>query len=1062
MTIRLAPPAAVSPPPPLDGRQESAVSAIVSGGQNVLVVGEAGSGKTRVAVEAAARAVHGGLDASAVVVLAPTRPAAARLRDAVGLAMAQPVGAPVARTPASLAHAILRAVAAAEGAPDPILVTGAEQDVMLREILEGHASGRVAPLDWGPGLPQESTSLPGFRAELRDLLMRAEEAGVTPDDLASLADRVDRPEWRAAAVVLREYTDITALRSTPADQGERFDVASVIPEAAAALREWRGPGKPTWRLVIVDDAQDLTLGGHQLLAALASDGSRIALIGNADASVEGYRGAVPAALAATTADKGPFALGATLMELGHGKRQPVQLAGVSRAFAQRIGTLGVGSARLPAPGGVDAATATGQGLANGQDGAPPATVLTAPHRHAQSRAIAHHIRRARHGLDGEAIPWGRMCVVARSTARLREVRADLAAADIPCEPLGESVALHAEPAVSPLLRIVRAAAGEPWTEADAVEFLSSRAVGLDAVALRRLRRELVREEREGGGTRGSGVLLVEAIAADARWSTVRGPEARAAATASRAVVAAAARMAQPGATPGAVLWTAWKELDVASSWRAAALAGSARDDADLDAVVALMRAAQTYAERLPESGVLEFVEYLESQDFAADSLGARASLGDVVTFCTPAAAAGREWDLVVVAGVEEGAWPNLRLRDSVLGAQHFAEIVAGRAEPKALEEARIAYAGESRRHVLDDETRAMLVAVSRARRRLVVTAVAGEDSRPSRFLHVVADAAGCDIEDAAQQREGHAAVADLRSAVSAVRRAAAGAPAPEREGYSRLLAALAAADVPGAHPRDWHGVPEPSTTQGFWDDDDPVRVSPSRVEWVETCALRWALESTGAVRESSQAQDVGTLIHELAEAHPDGDAQALLTDFDRLWRERYSVSTWPEHAAYASARDKVERLAAYLSARPAAEVRTEQGFRVEIDRAVLAGKADRVEVTADGAYVIDIKTGAAMPSVEEALANPQLAMYQLAVEHGGIEGASVSLGAELAFVSSGVAGTARKQGPIDVPEARARLTAVVETMSGRTFLAQLNPRCDGCPVRRSCPVHAQGAQVTDL
>jgi RecB family exonuclease len=135
---------------------------------------------------------------------------------------------------------------------------------------------------------------------------------------------------------------------------------------------------------------------------------------------------------------------------------------------------------------------------------------------------------------------------------------------------------------------------------------------------------------------------------------------------------------------------------------------------------------------------------------------------------------------------------------------------------------------------------------------------------------------------------------------------------------------------------------------------------------------------------------------------------------------------------------------------------------VEIDRAVLAGKADRVEVTADGAYVIDIKTGAAMPSVEEALANPQLAMYQLAVEHGGIEGASVSLGAELAFVSSGVAGTARKQGPIDVPEARARLTAVVETMSGRTFLAQLNPRCDGCPVRRSCPVHAQGAQVTDL
>jgi hypothetical protein len=34
-------------------------------------------------------------------------------------------------------------------------------------------------------------------------------------------------------------------------------------------------------------------------------------------------------------------------------------------------------------------------------------------------------------------------------------------------------------------------------------------------------------------------------------------------------------------------------------------------------------------------------------------------------------------------------------------------------------------------------------------------------------------------------------------------------------------------------------------------------------------------------------------------------------------------------------------------------------------------------------------------------------------------------------------------------------------MAAPSFVATLNPHCDGCPVRRSCPAHVQGAQVTD-
>lgn len=1044
----------------LDAFQVRAVDAIVRGSGNLVVVGEPGSGKTTVVVAAAAAAVHQGLDPERLIVLAPTRASAARLRNQVTVAVDRPAGAPVVRTAASLAHAVLRAVADAEGMPVPVLVTGAEQDVMLREILQGHLNGRVAPLDWAGAVPAHATSLPGFRAELRDLLMRAAEAGLVPEDLEDLAQRAGRPEWRAAATVMREYLAITTLRSTPSDQGARYDPASVVSEAADALEAWQGPGKPHWDLVLVDDAQDATAAVHHLVQALASGGARVVLVGNADQAVQGYRGAVPAALAGATADKGPFALSASVLELGPGHRQPPVLAAVASAVAQRIGTLGIGSPRS-AP--VPVAGASGE-----VHGRAPVSVITAPHRYGQSRAIAAQLRRARHGMDGPQVPWSRMCVIARSASQLRELRSDLAAADIPCVALGEAVALHAEPAVEPLLRILRAAAGQPWTEADALAVLGSRLVGLDPVALRRLRRELLREDRAGGGVAPSSELLVDAIASSARWASIKGPEARAAAAASRAVEAAATRMTKPGATPGAVLWAAWDALGVAEVWRAGALAGSARDDADLDAIIALLRAAQTYSERLPQASVSEFVSYLEAQDFAADSLGARGATGDVVELCTAASAAGREWDVVAIAGLEEGVWPHLRLRDSVLGAQYLADIVAGRAPAMALDsQGRVTHAAQSRRQVLDDETRALLVAVSRAKVALIATAVAGEESRVSRFLTLIAEVAGVEIADAAAPRDPMERISDLRSAIAAIRSRAATAPEAEVTPLARTLAWLRDLGVEGADPHDWHGVLPPSTEQPLWDEDQRVRVSPSKVEWVEKCALRWALESTGGTQEATEAQEVGTLIHALAEKYPTGGMEQILADFDSLWTQQFGVNTWPEKVSYQRAREVATKLALYLAKRADRQVLVEQKFAVEVGRVDLVGVADRVELVPSTqgeltAYVVDLKTGRSAPSQPEAETNAQLEMYQLAVAHGAVPQTTLPGGAELAYVAVNKEGASRTQAPVDPVQAEARLGTVVDTMAANTFLAVINDKCDSCPVRRSCPAQVQGLQVTDL
>jgi superfamily I DNA/RNA helicase/RecB family exonuclease len=1026
---------------------QSAVLTALAGRGHVVVTGAPGTGKTTLAVAAAAHAVQGGLSTERLLVLAPTRQSAATLRDRVSQAIGEPTSTPVARTAASAAFAILTAEAALSGKPRPSLVSGAEQDVVLGELLEGHATGLVPPLDWG-GIPVEATRLAGFREELRNLLMRAAESGLSPQDLSDLGVRWNRVEWVAAGALYQEYEDNMFFRSLPSDQGWRYDPASMIAQAAGALQEWEDPGSagPVWDFVIVDDYHDATAATHALVAAMVRRGSRLLCMGNADQSVQGYRGARPEGLA----DAAAGAFGPALhYELLTQHRSPASLQAVHAQIAARIGVKGVGSARSAFRNVLTDAAASD---------AAPVTILVAPHRYAQSRAIASQLRIARHGFAGPSVPWEQMCVIARSTSALRALRSDLLAADIPCETLGDGTALHREPAVAPLLIVLRVALGHDWSEDDALEVLGSRLVGLDPVALRRLRRALVREERSAGGARSSAELLVDALGDPARLASVPGPEAAAAARAARAVLAARSRGDAPGATPGAVMWAAWEALGVADSWREAALAGSARDDADLDAVIALMHAAKNFAERLPEARTEAFLDYLEGQDFAADSLGPRGQSAGAVSFCTPASAAGREWELVVIAGLEEGAWPNLRLRDSVLGAQRLSDVLKGIETDNR----------SARREVLDDETRALLVAASRARGALIVTAVDDGESRPGRFVSLIEDAAGVLRRDTVTLEASSDMVADLRAVVARLRTTGLDAlTAPQRNdealrAVAPALAQLAALEEPGASPATWHGVPPVSTAAGLWPSDVPVRVSPSKVDAVRRCGLRWAWESVGGTRESSEQQNVGSLIHQIAADFPDGTESEFHTALAERWHQIGARDTWLERENYAQAEQMLTRLARYLDTAKADRVLIEQTFTVEVGRAILSGQADRVEVSDGQARIVDLKTGARISAAQGA-DNGQLMMYQLAADQGGFDNVERSSGASLLFVGKGSAraGSVVAQEVLPGGYSEQVLSEVVEVMSHHEFTATPNDKCGGCPLRRACPAHAEGAQVTD-
>jgi hypothetical protein len=116
---------------------------------------------------------------------------------------------------------------------------------------------------------------------------------------------------------------------------------------------------------------------------------------------------------------------------------------------------------------------------------------------------------------------------------------------------------------------------------------------------------------------------------------------------------------------GAKLSTAWQEIALRGGNRGAAA------DRDLDAMMQLFQSAQRFSERFPLSGADAFIREVSAEIIAGDVITAQGVRPDCVEILTVHAAKGREWDLVAVGGLQEGLWPNLRQRSSLLGAERL-------------------------------------------------------------------------------------------------------------------------------------------------------------------------------------------------------------------------------------------------------------------------------------------------------------------------------------------------------------------------------------------------------
>lgn len=1039
--------APVAAAPVLDASQQAVLDHFAHGpGGPLQVLAGPGAGKTTTMVELVVdRVENGGLHPDEILVLTFSRKAAEDIRARIARRLARTVATTPAMTFHSFSYALLRSEQPPEYFAQPLrLLSAPEFDAAIAEVLRG-----TDPMQW-PASLREALTTRGMATELRSFLATARARDMDSLDVERAAEAAGRDDWRAAGQFFDELTSVAALANT-------IDYTDMIFQAVRLLDD--PTVRDRWRaklgLVVVDEYQDTDPLQVALLKALAGDGRDLVVVGDPYQSIYGFRGADVHGIVDFPHEFATSAGPAPRLTLSHTSRYGAAIADAVRSIVENRGVLGATDgpafselrrpvSRVDDPGSVEVRT------------------FVSPTAEAEHIAL---LLREAHLHDG--VPWRDMAVLVRSGVHLGRLQRALTASGVPVEVAGDELPVALEPAVRTLLGALHAAdamsRGERLSPDVAEALLMGPLGNLDAAAIRRLGRALRRQDAsEASRPRPSRLLIAEALADPVELATIdaAGPTAWAIESATKlaTLLQQASRQIAARESAEQVLWTLWDGTNWPRRLQADAEAGgenALRANHDLDAVCILFAEAARAEERDARRSVADVARALEAQQIPADSLAQTGDAGESVQLMTAHRSKGLEWPLVVVAAVQDGEWPDVRGRASLLQADRLSPD--GVVPPVSL----AAQAAEERR--------LFYVACSRAKARLVVTAVASgsdEGEQPSRFVTELVD------EMPEPDVRPHRTLS-LRGAVAQLRRIGENTTDPVvRDRTAALLARLAGHPAgAAAHPDRWWGLAERTHADvPVRDPAAPLKLSGSQMNTLTQCVLQWFVghEAKGE-RGTTSAQGFGSIVHaiaaEVVRAGLEPDAHELAEHLDTVWSE-LGLTPW------VSARERVEAVAAlerfivWHRTNKREVLAAEHDFDVVTDvdgRAVrLRGSMDRVERSDDGVHVVDFKTSKQAIAVAEAEEHAQLALYQAAVEAGAAEALAPGVppaGAELVYLRRGAkAPTVRKQSA-GAEVAREQLQRAVRAIDNEDFAAVVGDACGYCTFQRICPAQEAGASV---
>jgi superfamily I DNA/RNA helicase/RecB family exonuclease len=982
----------------------------------LLVLGQAGSGKTSTLIAAIANRIAAGEDPNKILALTYGRQSASKLRDQIASAnpTVHTVAEPIARTFHSIAFMILNDPINLESSADKkyVLLSGAEQDAQIRQLLELDAAN-PAQSNWPQDLIPALTTK-GFAKELREFIGRATERGSSPEELSKFAKKYDQKYWPAICQFWERYQNAMALRdATTTHSFNRVDPSEIVVLAVDKLESNQRllqKYQKLFQIIYVDEFQESDRAQRKLLQLLS--GPELVIFADPDSAVGRFRGADPDNL---ISDLEQF-----------GIKKKITLDKRLRPVAsQQVALLSSASE--------------------------------------EANFIAHQFRSAH--LTSK-MPWSQMAVIVRSPGpQITALQRAFAMNSIPVEIDAQAASLGDNPAIKPIITVAQIALGQlkitssNWDEIELL--LKSEFAGADAISIRQMRIALSKAQKHNPPKSSTDLILdhLTCPTPDLPWEELTSLKRI------NDLIKEAKKALSKSPDISDLLWSIWSngknyegEL-ISRVWQQTALAGGNRGmiaDQNLDAVITLFEVARRFSERLPEAKPSLFIDQLLGEKILADTITTTAQRGEVVQVMTVHSAKGLEWELVALAGMQEGSWPNLKQRGSLLGSERLVEIFRhGISNIEQLDA--ISAAG-----LMQDEKRLLNVALTRASNKLFVTAITGEDTQPSSYFEKLAP----------QEIQLHQSQRSITqpALVAALRRIATVSDKENSQFAARALKTLASNGVKVADPKHWVGVKPVSTDLPVISPQEQLRISPSSLESFTECGLKWMLEQSGGRDADSTAQVLGSAIHVIAAQLKD-QPTLTLDELEGKLKGAWSLidmnQGWIKDYEYRRAASMLKKFYGWHSENKNQLIGVEEKFEFKLGSAIVSGSIDRVELTNEGKYyIVDLKTGATPISYEDAQQNKQLQSYQLAVVNDGfknkLEHQEVA-GAELIFVGDlkGKEAKGRPQDKVNEKVVSQEISDIAVKMSDKNFVAVINDRCRSCAVKTSCPIQPAGKSVIE-
>lgn len=981
------------------------------------VTGVAGSGVSSLVIDTVVERIRQGWDPSSILIVAASKEAASRLRRelselVVGMdGMDYVSDGPMVRSVHSLAFALLR-----DSCDEDVrLITGAEQDAVVRELLRGHADDDRGV--W-PAEQREGLRMVGFARQLRDFLLRAVERGVGPDELVRYGQQYNRPAWVSAGEFLREYQQIMRLAGS-----HSYSASELVTGALAC-----GDPRTTYRGVFVDDAQHLDPKSAELITRFIPSAELAVIAGDPEQSVFHFRGANPDFLLDFEAKHS--------IHLGEGRRTPSISIAVTETASAHNDLLADTVRRAHLLDGVDwsdiAVIVRSAGMI-----APVRRVLLAA-------GVPVHISPTDVVLSEQRI----VAAMVLGLRALTEELTPLELEDLLLGPIG-----GADPVtLRRLLRGLRQAEMRADGHRRAIEVLR----GLlnsdaDEELLAFLTdRELELLERVRSVLRAGREAMAEGSIEEILWAVWE-------------ATGLSSHLSAVSLRGGAAGSQADRDLDAIM-----ALFDAAGDYVERYPTAGIRSFIVHISEQELPTGVRERRGVSPE---AVTVTTAHATTGREWRHVIVAEVQEGSWPSLGETGTLLGQEELIDLIDEDIDP----DIIISRSVDRLAEERRLFHMATSSAcdQLLvtavntpdSDEVRepSRFIEELAATHGIGITHIEGTGETPLAEPEVL----------------GHrllsvpALVAELRRVVTDP-----GELGSRRRQAARQLNRLAGAGIPGADPDAWLALREPSTTAELIP-EGRVWLSPSRIEALMNCPLRASLDRLDSEEETPVAMLRGTLVHAFAEAVARGaDPERAGDMVTEAYMDLANVPSWSQETTEQDFRRTITRTHTWLQTSRATfdlvgtEMEVEVGISPEVG---IRGRMDRLERNDAGELVIvDLKTGRQAAVQKNMGDHAQLASYQLALSRGVLHGDRVEDpdpgetpepvgGGVLVYPAHDAKGiTTRDQAaktPEELDELAALLPELAHLRRGPNLLARVNPTCSNCPVKSLCPVQPEGRLI---